>query len=323
MGLPPGWCSRGVAARAPGRAGGLARCAVSLAGRSIWPRMPPGRRGPWRPGRAQRPGRRPRRPVRRGNRRAERDGGSRLPRRWPRTFRRAPGVETFPADPPPVPRSGQRCGAGRGRSGFPGRRSAGTGAGRGPAAAAWRPVPAHATAGTCHRARPGPGGAAGRAGRPGPRQAAPAPRSHPTTYILFKLDVAGRQAGKACGPQPGKVPRPPQAQDVPSCPSTRYRCSLVDGSLVLDAPKPGNGRGRRSAGNSTALPAADCAECVTSPARCWVSPWKQPGWWGPGRQTAHDDSRDAPMAQMRVVIFLCGDDDGKLDQPEKKVQRAR
>jgi DNA-binding XRE family transcriptional regulator len=24
------------------------------------------------------------------------------------------------------------------------------------------------------------------------------------------------------------------------------------------------------------------------------------------------------MAQMRVVIFLCGDDDGKLDQPEKK-----
>ena len=24
------------------------------------------------------------------------------------------------------------------------------------------------------------------------------------------------------------------------------------------------------------------------------------------------------MAQMRVVIFLCGDDDGKLDESEKK-----
>ena len=27
------------------------------------------------------------------------------------------------------------------------------------------------------------------------------------------------------------------------------------------------------------------------------------------------------MAQMRVVIFLCGDDDGKLDESEKKCSR--
>ena len=33
---------------------------------------------------------------------------------------------------------------------------------------------------------------------------------------------------------------------------------------------------------------------------------------------AHDDSRDDPMAKMRVVIYLCGDDDGRLDDAEKR-----